>query len=246
MQKKAAPYGEGGLLRKFFNAMINFKRKPQYYIIYNHGDSYPSFMGVQIFQQLVALVASFEGNTQAACNHWGTLLLQAVEYRLSQSEKLHGTELKHPRSNSLACCDIENSLRCSNAVIPLVREPSASFILSASDHIFIEFVWLLNLDEGYLECDICRWSFKSLFKMKGDEKKRLWLEEAHNLLDDVKRDLPATEVLCFTALYQIILIQSHMRRYLAVKAALIPGSGMLFKMQEKKFMQHRSVLETKD
>lgn len=194
-------------------------------VIYNHFDSYPGLMGVELFRQLVILLRRFRGNVNEACRYWGGL---TAAQRLTYD---HADGEAHPFNQVHAFDDVEKALQ---STLLCVCEDD----LGLND--WIEFVWSLDFDTAVLAMTAhggrAQWSFADIYRGHAFEDK--WVLEAEMVaynvsnragLEDSKK--PFSDALTSAAAVQI---QAAARRFLTVSRGLRPG-GVLMKLAALRF-----------
>eukprot|EP00597_Dinobryon_sp_UTEXLB2267_P017360 CAMPEP_0201112538 /NCGR_PEP_ID=MMETSP0812-20130820/77316_1 /ASSEMBLY_ACC=CAM_ASM_000668 /TAXON_ID=98059 /ORGANISM="Dinobryon sp., Strain UTEXLB2267" /LENGTH=307 /DNA_ID=CAMNT_0047375911 /DNA_START=60 /DNA_END=983 /DNA_ORIENTATION=+ len=192
-----------------------------------------SFKSLYLMLQVLDLVKSKNGDIRMACEHWGTLLtlLTFTTYG-SSANKLNAFEDAH------AFEDIEQRLADNLHPVFVLQEVSSS-ITCYLNPIYVEYCWVLNLDKASLimsqpiySIDIeLEWSFKSLYLMLQVQNKyyldKLWVSEAKSL-HSYKFNMK------FRLEYLVLLAQRQIRRFLAMRKALEPENGMLYKLAKRK------------
>jgi hypothetical protein len=198
------------------------------FAIYNHFDSYPDLMGRRLFEQLVELLGRFGGDARLACEHWGRLVEAVV---LTQEE----TETDHPFHTVHAFEQLEERLRS-----PL---PLGSYGDDEELNVWIEFVWVINLDAARLEMrsydGTAAWPFVRLHA--GRRRLELWIAEAEA---KAEREVPPEEKAPFTdAVLEAaaVAMQATARRFLVISRELRPG-GALMRLAERRFCRARDAL----
>lgn len=225
-----------------------FRYKGKYYVLYNWFDSYPSAMGYRIAAQLVTLVRSFHGDIRSACAHWGELLStlkvgreHEVDFNDDENERP-----RHPFSDSSVFMNIENALHDQTNPVPFLEEPSTTMMdVDSWTRSYLEYVWEIDLDIGSLSLmeppvdKISRtWSMKSfyLMTMNGTNVNlSLWVADAEPQERENEEEEELTYSNSLKVMYSIVLFQALVRRYLAVKRALEPGTGVLYLVARKRF-----------
>lgn len=197
-------------------------------IIYNHYDSYPCFMGAELFKQVAALLQRFHGDWKGACQYWGDLI---GALRLSYTDA--DDEETHPFNQTHAFTDIEKALHSTSLLLVCEEEGL---------DIWIEFVWTVDLDQGSLAMishgGQAEWSFVDIYR--GRALKDKWIKEAEQAAcrDDIKDDgttgstsKPFSEAIASAA---AIKIQASVRRFLEESRGLRPG-GVLMTLAAMRF-----------
>jgi hypothetical protein len=200
-------------------------------VIYNHLDSYPGFMGVELFQQLVALLRRFRGNVKEACNYWGNL---TAAQRLAYD---HEDGAAHPFNQIHAFEDVETALQ---STLPLCVSEGVVGL-----NFGIEFIWSLDFDTGVLAMTAhggrAQWSFEDIYRGRAFSDK--WVLEAeivayHDKTGSGERTKPFSEALTSAA----VQIQAAARRFLEVSRGLRPG-GVLMKLAALRFQRASKLLD---
>lgn len=214
-----------------------FIYKGKYYILWNNNDSYPRCMGKEIVEQIFELLKRFHGDLKLACDHWGNLLQQL---KIAESEEIPLGE-RHSFNDSHSFHDIDGSFNDQSKSVWFLQKPFESITIEV-DRIFVEYVWEINLDAGSLAMwqpysgDFKRtWPMKALFctLLFSSDFIHWWVSDAESL--EYPDDHHVRYSQAFMGQYCILLMQAHVRRFLAVRKALQPGTGLLYLAAKKRF-----------
>lgn len=214
-----------------------FKYNGVYYVIYNHYDSYVREMGVATVAVLKNLCKEFNGNVTLARLHLRTLF-DAVVTRSAEAKfdaNLRGEILSDhviiwgETCEGFSLIDMKNPRSVVEFEDVTVDRPHAD--------IFIEYMWEIDLDAGrfgmgttYSETVLAQWSWKALYLMPLSD----WQEEADLHCQAWRRN----KIIIgsrYTRMLKLILLQAHIRRFLALRRALQPPDGYLFIKAKREF-----------
>lgn len=199
-----------------------FSWKGRRVVIYNHYDSYPRYMGAELFGQLVALLRRFRGDVGGAARCWGELVQALSLAHGNEGEESHPFNLVH------AFDDVESALSSALPLCVCHDEGLDSWI---------EFVWIVDLEKAVLKMaghgGSAEWTFADIHR--GGAFLQEWVLEAENA---AYRGGGAGAVLTpFRAVVEAAAatkLQASARRFLEVSRGLRPG-GVLVRVAAMRF-----------
>ena len=216
-----------------------FKYKGVYYIIYNNNDSYVSCMGVNNAKVIKQLCKMFNGNIGLAKEHLGKLMenivikctegqmgLKETDTLIPEDTKNYQTILERTSDGfDIAAMALPNVMIVCEAIL----YPQSGEI-PESDGIFIEYMWEVDIDAGTFGMGIARshlifirWPWKALYLLPIKE-----FQQDADLREQKLRKGYVFRQSSFHRIYNIILLQANVRRYLAIRKALSPPNGYLY------------------
>eukprot|EP01033_Poteriospumella_lacustris_P016800 gene16800-12019_t len=214
-----------------------FKYNGIYYIFFNQFDSYVTCMGVANMEVLRKLCKDFNGNVALARQH----LRPLFEALVARSKEATYDDFGNPQSNCV-CIWEKTSKGFSLAEMSDSRSIVRFEEISAEPpqaNPFIEYMWEVNLDAGRFGMGrtwiLTYWSWRALYLMTAAD----WREDAETHVCHW-RDGYVISKTSYDLTYKAILIQTAIRRFLALRRALRPPDGYLFHKAKREFeaLQH--------
>jgi hypothetical protein len=216
-----------------------FKVTGVYYVIYNDGDSYVSWMGVEIANSIKVLCKKFNGNVTLA-KEFLKSVLEKIKFmtkkeveELNFEEKQSYTFILTKANNGF---DIEEMSQ-SDVVVTCYSIIPNGCGPPTSSHILIDYMWEVDVDCGRfgmglgLSREIFHyWPWKALYLFSSEafeEEGELRIENWENSMEGNKTP--------FELEYKATVIQAYVRRFLALKRACSPPQGIFFLREKRKF-----------
>jgi hypothetical protein len=158
----------------------------------------------------------FNGNSQSACQHWG----QKLPCLKWHYDDFINEVDPHPFNDINPYDTIEAGLADTVNKVGLLQNPGKFVHVER---------WTINLDKRTLGLESnAFWSFKSIYYMSKNFKDcmNIWLDECSRLSSTEQK---------FHKTYAVVLIQSVVRRFLAVRRSFQPDIGLQYLLGKKRF-----------
>eukprot|EP01038_Epipyxis_sp_PR26KG_P011322 gene11322-15186_t len=240
---------------------IYFIYKGICYAIYNHFDSYPDGIGIDLLKQIFQLVVNFHGDVSTACEHWGSFFEQ-LTYGESKNALQNDEEVDsniesirhpiHPLNSGVRNLERDLQVKTANVMLfcngssqPLLVSEIPDYKALARCSIMIEYVYEIDLDKQHFalldgryihphDSDF-QWKMKQIYQLLLDpssreENEKLWLRDVGA---DANKKGELSRYFRFYA--GLIAIQACVRRFLAFRRSLQPGSGLNYLLAKKSF-----------
>ncbi len=239
-----------------------FKYKDVYYIIYNNNDSYVSCMGVKNAEVIKQLCKMFNGNIGLAKEHLGKLMENIVFkrtaggkmglWKVKNRDELSNEAVKVTPEDTKKYKTILESTSEGFDIVAMAR-PNVMILcedilypesgaIPESDGIFIEYLWEVDIDGGTFgmgmsESDsiFIRLPWKALYLLPIKE-----FEKDANFREEKLNEGYVFGQGSFHRIYNIILLQAYVRRYLTIRKALLPPNGYLYLKAKRQFQKDQA------